>query len=97
MRVRLAGSLEFVCRSNDVCDDDTEFSVDKTLPIFELAGGAQALLDALVMTKKLMQPFSSAKRFRDAEFVPIVCPLATKANPVLQTKAAMIAVLSLEQ
>ncbi|KAJ8525602.1 hypothetical protein ON010_g15512 [Phytophthora cinnamomi] len=82
-------SLEFVCRSNDECDDAVPFSVDKTLPIFEMTGGAQAFLDALIMTKTLMHPFASADKFNDATFVPIVCPLASKEAPILQTKAAI--------
>ncbi|GMF19473.1 unnamed protein product [Phytophthora lilii] len=76
------------------CHQDPYFIVDENLPILQVSGGAKAFLDALLLTKKLMQPFESADRFRDATFAPMVCPLITVANPILRTKADVIRALN---
>ncbi|KAE9218174.1 hypothetical protein PF004_g13939 [Phytophthora fragariae] len=81
--------LDFHYQSDDRCKGAAPFTVDKTLSILQLPGGAKALLGALLLTKKLMQPFQQAERCRDAAFVPMVCPLVTKKNPSLPTRAAV--------
>ncbi|EGZ27869.1 hypothetical protein PHYSODRAFT_321586 [Phytophthora sojae] len=81
--------LDFQYQSDDRCKGAVPFTVDRSLPILQLAGGPKALLDALLLTKKLMQPFEQAERCRDAAFVPMVCPLVTKENPKVPTRAAV--------
>ncbi|KAG6610212.1 uncharacterized protein IUM83_00218 [Phytophthora cinnamomi] len=81
--------LDFNYQFDASCKGEPPFTVDKTLPILAMPGGAKALLDALLLTKRLMQPFQEPERSRDASFVPMVCPLVTKENPSLPTKAAV--------
>ncbi|KAG7391208.1 hypothetical protein PHYPSEUDO_005569 [Phytophthora pseudosyringae] len=81
--------LDFSYHSEDSCKGEAPFTVDKTLPILQLPGGPKKLLDALLLTKKLLQPFEAAERSRDATFAPMLCPLVTKERPHLSTKAAV--------
>ncbi|GMF59420.1 unnamed protein product [Phytophthora fragariaefolia] len=82
--------LDFYYQSDDRCKGAAPFMVNKALPILQVPGGAKALLDALLLTKRLIQPFQEAGNCRDAAFVPMVCPLLTKEAPSLSTKAAVI-------
>ncbi|ETK80082.1 hypothetical protein F441_14362 [Phytophthora nicotianae CJ01A1] len=81
--------LDFTHNTEDKCKGMAPFTVDKTLPILQLPGGPKRFLDALLLTKKLMQPFEAARRSQDATFEPMVCPLVTKEIRKLSSKAAV--------
>ncbi|KAF4127460.1 hypothetical protein GN958_ATG23335 [Phytophthora infestans] len=81
--------LDFSYNTDDTCRREAPFTVDKMLPIFQLPGGPKNVLDALLLTKKLMKPFEAAERNRDATFEPVLCPLMSKDNPKLSTMAAV--------
>lgn len=65
--------LDFL-HSNRVCNLDLPFGVDKTLPIFQEANGAQNLFRALLLTKTLLEPLR--RNVRQTLLVPVVCPLS---------------------
>ncbi|KAG3093563.1 hypothetical protein PI124_g22114 [Phytophthora idaei] len=81
--------LDFSYNTDDRCKGEAPFTVDKSLPIFQMPGGPKHFLDALLLTKKLMQPFEAAERNRDATFEPMLCPLVTNENCNLSTMAAV--------
>ncbi|KAG3093562.1 hypothetical protein PI124_g22115 [Phytophthora idaei] len=71
-------SLDFVPRSDDMCTDyGSPYSLDESLPILQVPGGARSFLNALVLIKNLKKHLRT-KRFGAATFVPVVCPLVTK-------------------
>jgi hypothetical protein len=86
--------LDFHYQSEDRCKGQGPFDVDRNLPILQMPGGAKTFLEALLLTKKLMQPFEVAERTRDATFVPMVCPLTSSETPTLPTKAAVARVMN---
>ncbi|KAG1703326.1 hypothetical protein DVH05_008235 [Phytophthora capsici] len=70
---------DFTPRSNDECKDSPTYVLDENLPILQLPGGALALVNALVLTKKLMEIVEHEKLVnRGARFVPIICPLVSE-------------------
>ncbi|KAG3011885.1 hypothetical protein JG687_00007941 [Phytophthora cactorum] len=81
--------LDFSYNTDDRCKGEAPFTVDKSLPILQMPGGPKHFLDALLLTKKLMQPFEAAERNRDATFEPMLCPLVTNENCNLSTMAAV--------
>ncbi|KAK1948470.1 hypothetical protein P3T76_000759 [Phytophthora citrophthora] len=81
--------LDFSYRYGDGCKKSAPFTVEKSLPILKVSGGPKILLDALLLTDRLMKPFKAAVRARDATFAPILCPLVTPDKPKLRFKAAV--------
>lgn len=81
--------LDFSYQYNAECRMSARFTVEKSMPILKVPGGPKILLDALLLTDKLMQPFKAAVRTRDATFVPILCPLVTPDRPKLRSQAAV--------
>ncbi|KAL3673854.1 hypothetical protein V7S43_001542 [Phytophthora oleae] len=81
--------LDFSYQYDAGCKMSGPFTVEKSMPILKVPGGPKILLDALLLTDRLMQPFKTAVRTRDATFVPILCPLVTQDNPKLPTQAAV--------
>ncbi|ETP50826.1 hypothetical protein F442_03951 [Phytophthora nicotianae P10297] len=73
-------SLDFVPRSDDTCVQSVPFSVDMNLTILRIPGGAQALLNALVIALKLKKLIPTYPLRGAARFVPVICPLITKEN-----------------
>ncbi|OWZ01235.1 hypothetical protein PHMEG_00027418 [Phytophthora megakarya] len=83
-------SLSFLARSNDKCSQNSEyFKIETPPPIVQLPGGSRALLNALILTKKLIQPFLTISDHRDAVLVPLVCPLTSQECPTMSSKAAI--------
>jgi hypothetical protein len=70
--------LDFIPRSADECTDHTSYILDQTMPIFQVPGGARALLSALLLTKKLLAPIDR-RRGGASTFVPLIFPLVTKS------------------
>ncbi|KAG1703323.1 hypothetical protein DVH05_008232 [Phytophthora capsici] len=78
---------DFTPRSNDECKDSPTYVLDENLPILQLPAGALALVNALVLTKKLMEIVGREKLVnRGARFVPIICPLVSEKKKLRLAK-----------
>ncbi|KAL3673838.1 hypothetical protein V7S43_001527 [Phytophthora oleae] len=68
---------DFIPRSKDTCMDASPYVLDENLPILRVPGGPRAFLNALVLTKKLMEQVTRQDR-NAATFAPVICPLVSE-------------------
>lgn len=80
--------------SKNRCNKTPPFAVNKILAIFQTPGGSEALLNAFVFAKKLLEAVSCSNRYADPTYYPIVCPLSVEGGRNLRSKAAVTRAMS---
>ncbi|RLN86880.1 hypothetical protein BBJ28_00002133 [Nothophytophthora sp. Chile5] len=81
--------LHFRREGGCVCTINQSYGVNKSLAVLQESDAARNFLDALVFAGEHLKPLWSGGVGHHAKFVPLVCPLMIKTNPLHSSKAAV--------